>query len=92
MKRLQWMGALAGLQLADLATTYWALDRGAHETNPVVVWLGFPLAAAVKLGLVALIALGAEHYAARFDNVIRFAVVMYLAVVGVNVIAATGAA
>lgn len=90
-RRMEWAAALVVTQVADLASTYWALSNGAHETNPVVNWLGFPLAAAVKAVVVGGILVGsAKANPSAFDKCLQFVVVLYLAIIALNLKAAVG--
>ncbi len=77
---------LAALQVADLATTWLALNAGAVEANKIVLWLGWPLAAALKGGIAATIVWGASKYWVH-RQVLLFVVCMYVAVCVLNVMA-----
>lgn len=92
-KAARWYGALFTAQVLDLGTTAWALNRGAIEQNPVVLYFGWPLIIAFKLGLPVLLCLAASRAlpAGGGIKVIQYAVIIYSAVV-INNLRAVAAA
>ncbi|MDX1692052.1 MAG: DUF5658 family protein, partial [Acidimicrobiia bacterium] len=62
--------------VADIALTFGALDRGLEEVNPVMAWLletGHGLAAVVKVG-VSIVVAAAGWWFRRYRRVIEAAV------------------
>lgn len=86
MKLTHWAAGLAVLQVADLYTTWLALSAGAEETNKIVLWLGWPMAAALKGALAVTIILGAHHGGVH-RHPLQLTVVLYAAVCVLNVMA-----